>query len=177
MSKVSYANLKLKIKQDVNTFDFEGNTIEILKYLPIEDKYSLVMVTLQKSLEDGIYNPIKLEQYFNLNLVYMYTNLSFTDKQREDESKIYDTLKSNGFIDMFLTNLDETEYDDLISYLEDEIDAEMTYKTTAAGVISKFIDDLPAQAQAAMNIVENFDKEKFQAVKDFAIAANGGREI
>ena len=39
MSKVSYANLKLKVDTSINTFDFEGNKIEVLKYLPIEDKY------------------------------------------------------------------------------------------------------------------------------------------
>ena len=84
MAKVSYANLKLKVDTDVNTFDFKDNKIEVLKYLPIEDKYSLVMVTLQKALENDIYNPLKIDIYFHLNLIYMYTNLSFTDKQREN---------------------------------------------------------------------------------------------
>ena len=45
MAKVSYANLKLKIDTNVNTFDFQGQVIEVLKYLPIEDKYDLVMIT------------------------------------------------------------------------------------------------------------------------------------
>lgn len=47
--KVSYANMKLKVNTDVNTFDFRGQTIEVLKYLPARDKYDLLMITLQKA--------------------------------------------------------------------------------------------------------------------------------
>ena len=81
MAKVSYANLKLKTNTEVNTFEFQGQTIEVLKYLPIEDKYDLVMIALQKAEQDGIYNPILLDMYFHLYLIYMYTNISFTEKQ------------------------------------------------------------------------------------------------
>ena len=99
--KVSYANMKLKTNTSVNTFDFCEQKIEVLKYLPAQDKYDLLMITLQKSLEGNVYNAFKLNLYFELNLVYMYTNISFTDKQREDELKLYDTLKSNGFFELF----------------------------------------------------------------------------
>ena len=45
------------------------------------------------------------------------------------------------------------------------------------GVLDKFINELPEKAQVAMNLIENFDKEKFQNVIDFATAANGNRPI
>jgi hypothetical protein len=54
---------------------------------------------------------------------------------------------------------------------------ELTYNTTTAAVISKFIDDLPANAEAAKKIVDNFDQTKYKAVIDFAQAANGGRTL
>lgn len=176
-NKISYANLKLKTDTSVNTFDFNGQTIEVLKYLPIEDKYDLVMITLQKSLEDGVYNSVKLDMYFNLHLVYMYTNLSFTDKQRENESKLYDTLKSNGFIDKLIETIDEHEYNDLLTWVNDCIDDYMKYKTSAAALLQSVITDLPSSAQAAAEIVNNFDPEKYKAVVDFAKAANGDRPI
>ena len=43
MSKVSYANMKLKVNNEIKTFDFNGNEIEVLSYLPIEDKFDLVI--------------------------------------------------------------------------------------------------------------------------------------
>lgn len=177
MSKVSYANLKLKTKTDVLTFDFEGEQIEVLQYLPISDKYDLIMITLQKAKEGNIYNQLKLDMFFHLHLVYLYTNLSFTDKQKENEFKIYDTLQSNGFIDKMIEFIPKEEYENLFEMIEKQVKIEMKYSTTVASILDKFIDDLPKNAEAAMKIVDNFDPDKFQAVKDFAKAANGGRDI
>ncbi len=177
MGKISYANMKLKVNNDIKTFDFNGNEVEVLSYLPIEDKFDLVMVTLQQSLIDGIYNSIKLEMYFNLNLAYMYTNISFTEKQKEDAEKIYNVLKTNGFFDKMIEMIPDEEYEELIGYIEEEIEKNMRYNTSAAAVVKSVVNDLPTQAQAAMNIVNNFDKEKFQEVVQFAQAANGNRPI
>lgn len=175
--KVSYANMKLKTNTAVNTFEFCGQKIEVLKYLPAADKYDLLMVTLQKSLEGNIYNEFKLNLFFELNLVYMYTNISFTEKQREDEFKLYDTLRSNGFFELFYEALDDKEYEELFDQIA-ELKATMEKsKGSIAGVIANIIEDLPANAEAAAKIVENFDPSQFQAVVDFARYANGGRDI
>lgn len=176
-TKVSYANLKLKTDNTVSTFKFNDTEIEVLNYLDVESKYDLVMVTLQKALEHGVYNPLKLDMYFNLNLVYMYTNLSFTDKQRENEPKIYNALKSSGFLDAFLECLSDTEYNELYNYIQELIALNNEYRNGIAAVVSDFINNLPVNAEAAMDLVNNFDKDKYQAVVDFAEAANGGRPI
>lgn len=177
MAKVSYANLKLKMNQTYSEFSFGEQNIEVIHYLPIEDKYDLVMITLQKSKEDEIYNPIKLDMYFHLHLVYMYTNLSFTDKQRENETKLYDMLKSNGIIDEMLKEIPEDEYLELQYYITKYIKDTLKYKNSAGAILNSFINDLPKNAEAAAKIVDNFDKDKYQAVIDFATAANGGRNI
>jgi hypothetical protein len=65
----------------------------------------------------------------------------------------------------------------LYSYLETVMSDVIEQKLSVSGLIQSFIQDLPAQAEAAMNIVNNFDKEKFQNVINFAKAANGGRDI
>ena len=44
-------------------------------------------------------------------------------------------------------------------------------------MLQSVIQDLPKNAQMAADIVNNFDKSKYQAVVDFATAANGGRNI
>ena len=49
MIKTSYANLKLKVNTEVKSVDYNGNVIEVLQYLPIDDKYSLINITLQKA--------------------------------------------------------------------------------------------------------------------------------
>ena len=175
--KVSYANMKLKVNTSVKTFDFCGQKVEVLQYLPARDKYDLLMVTLQKAIENGAYNEFKLNLYFELNLVYMYTNISFTEKQREDEFKLYDTLKSNGFYELFFQAINEDEYNELFAQLNAIKEASSVYRMSAGALISQLIDDLPANAEAAAKIVENFDPKQFKAVVDFATYANGGRNI
>ena len=114
MAKVSYANLKLKPNTNISTFEFGGQQVEVLNYLPINDKYDFVMITLQKAEENGIYNPILLDMYFHLHLVYMYTNLSFTDKQKEDPTKLYDMMISSGLVAAVVNAIPEAEYQEII---------------------------------------------------------------
>ena len=177
MAKVSYSNLKLKINNEVKTFKFNDIDIEVSQYLPIEDKYDLISIVANEAFENGICNPLKLDMLFHLYLVFLYTNINFTDKQKEDLTKLYNQLKSNGILDQVLTNIPEDEYNTLYRYLIELTENQFKYNRSIASLISSLIHDLPKQAEAAMSIVENFDKEKFQNVIDFAKAANGGRDI
>lgn len=174
---ISYANMKLKPVTTTHKFEWNGNEIEVLDYLPIEDKYDLIMITLQKSLEDGYYNPIKIDEFFHLHLIYMYTNINFTEKQKEDEHKLYDSLKSNGLIDAFIEQMNEFDYSELFNML-DETKREITdYHHTMVSLVQNLITDMPKQAEAMSKILDNFDPDKYQNVINFAKAANGGREI
>lgn len=170
MAKITYASLKLKTDTSVKEIEFNGSKIEVLQYLPIDDKYSLVNITLQKSKDGSIYHPLKKDMYFHLNLVYLYTNLSFTDKQREDESKLYDTLQSSGLLDLILENIPEEEYKILYSFIEEYERDILNYQNTIAGIIANLIESLPARAEEMQKIVDNFNPENFQEVLNFARA-------
>lgn len=174
---ISYANMKLKPVTTTHKFEWNGNEIEVLDYLPIEDKYDLIMITLQKSLEDGYYNPVKIDEFFHLHLIYMYTNINFTEKQKEDEHKLYDSLKSNGLIDAFIEQMNEFDYSELFNMLDDTKRELTEYKRSTSALIQSLVSDLPKQAEAMKNIMDNFDPNKYKEVLNFAKAANGGREI
>ena len=176
MSKVSFTNLKLKVNNKVSKINI-ADGIEVLNYLPIDEKYSLIMVALQKSKEDNYFNPIKLEMFFNLNIIYMYTNISFTAKQREDESKLYDILESNNLINEVISNIPSKEYESLHYLLEKTLESLSNYNQSIWSLFGKLIDDLPKNAEAVAKIVDNFNPDKYQAVIDFARVANGGRPI
>lgn len=177
MAILNYKDLGITKSNVFKTFKWNDKDIEIIDYLPIEQKYDIVMISLQKAFEDGIYNPIKLDMYFHLNLVYIYTNLIFSDEDRENESAIYDAMKSSGFLDEFLKNINPQDYKEMQEDIENIAQLKIAYSTTAAAVMRNFIEDLPANAEAMQQIVNNFDKDKYQAVVDFAQAANGGRSI
>ena len=172
--KVSFTNLKLKVNSEVNTFQFGENKtkIEVLKYLPIEDKNDLIHIALQNAEEDGIYNDILLEMYFNLYIIYFYTNINFTDKQKEDPAKLYDQMQSNGLITSVIEAMDNDEYANLLTSLEVIRDANLTYKNTAGAVLQAIIQDLPRNAAAAAEIVNNWNPENFKEVQRLAQLAN-----
>ena len=175
---MKYSDLKLKIKTETSIVKINDNTeIEVLQYLPIEDKIDLIQIALQKSLENGIYNEIKLDMYFNLYIVYMYSNLEFTDEEKEDEFKLYNELQSNDIIVHVIAGMEDGEYDCLLDYLKSIQEANEVYRTSVAALLQSVIQDLPKNAAAAAEIVDSFDPKKYQNVVDFAKAANGQRNI
>lgn len=164
-----------KEKDKVKTILFNGENVTIRQYLPIQDKYDLVMITAQDARESFIYNPIKLDYLFNVNIVKMYTDIEFNNSISTNE--IYDIIKCNGLLDKVLENIPENEYTELMEWLVEYTDLNMEVGASAGAVIKSIIQDLPKNAQAAQEILDNFDKEKYQEVINFARAANGGRAI
>lgn len=177
MAKITYTSLQLKTNTDVKTVDFNGHSIEVLQYLPIEDKYDLITITAQNALQDGIYHPLLLDELFHLYLVFMYSNITFTAKQKENLNKLYDTLKSSGLMDLIIQQIPENEYNELFTQLEEYVKFNSKYNRSAAGLINSLITDLPKQAQMAKEIIAGFDPNQYQNVIEFAKAANGDREI
>ena len=174
----TFASLKLKRNNDYNVVNFGDSEIHVLKYLPIEDKIDLIDMALANSKEvNGLYNDLKLEQFFNLYIIYYYTNLTFTEKHKEDESKLYDLMQANELIINVLGAMDEDEYDFLRSELDEVKNSRERYMCSAGALMQSMIQDLPRNAAAAAQIVDNFDKSKYQNVIDFAKSANGGRPI
>ena len=175
---VSYANMKLKVDISTKKIDLEnGISIEILKYLPIEEKNNLIENVLQKAWINNIYNPIKLDMYFALYLVYTYSNISFTEKQKEDEYKIYDSLKSNGILDKIIEAIEDDEYNDLYTLLVETEEKYYNYRKSIIGIFNEFSNQVKENSALLDEISKTFNPEQFQNVIDFAQAANGNRPI
>lgn len=119
MAKPTFAKLGLTKNTEVKTFTYAGQEIEVKQYLPIEDKLSLIANAINNTLmtdENRFPNNVKLKMYLKLECVFKYTNLVFTEKQKEDLPKLYDLLEGNGIIKMIEDKM--PEYDML--YLEED---------------------------------------------------------
>lgn len=174
---MKYSDLNLKTNIKTNIAKIGDIEIEVLEYLPIRDKIDLIQLALQKAEEDGVYNDMKLDMYFNLYLIYMYTNLEFTDEEKEDEYTLYDELQSNNIIISVIGAMDENEYDALIEYLKIMKDTNVQYNLSAAAMLQTFVQDMPKNAAAAAEIMNSFDENKYREIATFAEAANAGRPI
>ena len=174
---MKFQDLNLTLPATTNSIIINEQEVVVKTYLPISDKIDLIQIALQKAQEDGIYNDIKLDAYFHLNIVYLYTDIEFSEEDKEDEMKLYDILQANGVILNVIGAMGEDEYNGLFEYLEVMKQEKLDYSNTAAAVLRSIIQDLPKNAAAAKEIVDSCDPSKYQAVADFATAANGGRNI
>ena len=177
MAKVTYASLKLKTNTDVKIVDFNDNKIEVLQYLPIADKYDLVSIILQESKEDALYSPVRIDMLFHLFLVFSYTNITFTEKQKEDLPKLYDTLLSCGLLDKIIEVIPQEEYDMLMDYIDEYINQDMNYNTTAAAMVQNLLAAIPENMDKITNVMNKFDPNKFVEMMNFVKQANAGRNI
>lgn len=174
---MKYSDFGFKVNTDYNIAKIGNAEIKVLKYLPIRNKIDLIEISLQRAQEGGRYNEMKLDMYFNLYLVFMYTDLEFSEDERANEELLYDELCCNNVIISVIGAMEDMEYDDLITYLKLTKSRNERYMRSAASLMQTFIEDMPKNAQAVADIVNNFDKEKFENVVNFAKAANGQREI
>lgn len=177
MAKITYASLKLKTNTDVKTVDFNDSKIEVLQYLPIADKYDLVSIVLQESKEDALYSPVRIDMLFHLFLVFSYTNITFTEKQKEDLPKLYDTLLSCGLLDKIIEVIPQEEYDMLMDYIDEYINQDMNYNTTAAAMVQNLLAAIPENMDKITNVMNKFDPNKFVEMMNFVKQANAGRNI
>lgn len=177
LNTVLFTDLDLQMNDEVSVFTFKDKDIEVKKYLPIEDKYDLISIVLQNSYENGHFNEVKLDMYFNLYIVYLYTNLEFTDIQKDNPAKLYDILESTHFIDAVVSAMDAEEYNYLYETLIHEAEKVTKYNNTMASVLNSFIQNLPKNAKEAKEIIDQFDPDAFTNVMAFVKAANGNRPI
>jgi hypothetical protein len=176
MSLINYKDIDCNksIDKTNKVINFNGQEIEIVNYLSTNDKYDLIMITLQKAFEKNIYNSFKMDIYFDLNVVYLYTNLVFDSEDREDESQLYDTLKRSGLIDAVKAEIPEEELNYLKSCVLRMSDTIIKYRNTFGAVLGAIVEQLPEHMEKAKDFIQEFDTEKYAGLLDLAKQIKGG---
>ena len=168
MAKVSFGSLKLKKTEEVNKISIADKEIEVKTYLPIEDKYDLIQATLQQSVEGIGFNEILIEMNFYLNVVFLYSNISFTETQKEDRYKLYDILESNGIINEIVNAIPVQEFKNLMDSFDLEKKRVVRENRSSAGILNNIISKLPNKAQETSDILKNINFEDMKDVVNFA---------
>jgi hypothetical protein len=142
MAKVAFSKLGIKENKDVNTILFNDVEIEIKKYLSIEEKLNMISAAINNAMdENGDINSMVLEAHFNMQVVFYYTNLTFTDKQKENLVKLYDLLKGSGLMDAVIDAIgfDNEEYYDSYRGCKSTANEIMTKKQSARGIMEDIV--------------------------------------
>lgn len=153
MAKVAFSKFGLKPNSEIKTITWGGQDIEVIQYLPIQKKLGLIgRVISQAHEQDANYsNPVKIEVYTALEILFEYTNITFTEKQKEDIPKLYDIVYSSGLWQAVVDAMPTDELDIIMNGIENSIEAIYKYQNSALGIIDLLKGD--------METIDNIDIE------------------
>lgn len=142
MAKVPFSKLGLKLNSEITTISIGEYEIEVHTYLPMEAKATMISNIINASADgNGYYNPLKVKVFFTLEMVFNYTNLTFTAKMKEDPLKLYDIIISSGLFEKILAVIPENEWKDVHKTAWDTIANIYEYKNSIVGVMDVMAND------------------------------------
>lgn len=142
MAKVPFTKLSLTKNTEVKNFTWKDQTIEVKQYLPIQDKLSLIAAVLNKSQdENNFVNDAKVNLFTGLEIINYYTNISITEKQKEDPAKLYDLFYGSHFIDKVYTAMPEGEVEKIFDLVYSTAEHFYKYRNSVYGVLDALNTD------------------------------------
>ena len=142
MAKVSFTKLGLKKNEEVGILHINEQDIEVKQYLPINEKLELISSVINSAADENNFsNPVKENVFLTLEILYHYTNINFTDKQKEDPVKLYDLVVSSGLVNKVTDLIPEEELDEVINGLAQSVKAIYTYRNSVLGILESISKD------------------------------------
>ena len=169
MAKLGLTKLGLKKNTNLMQLKWNDQIIEIKEYLPIQEKLDLIGRIVNQSLDDNNFvNPARLQIFMTLEIFYAYTNINFTDKQKEDFLGLYDLLISSGLYKEIFNKLYEIEEFQIIdNTCHAVIDEVYKYKNSALGILQTISTDYSNLDLNADKIKEKIaNKENVEFLKE-----------
>ena len=168
MAQVSFAKLAPKVSTEVAIVNFNDQEIEVKQYLPIDQKLEGLTNILNSCADDmGYYNPAKVDVFITLETVFRYTNIKFTDKQKEDPKKLYDQLIGGGLYEKILEAIPDSERYWFKIYVRDSMNQIYKYRDSVLGILDAVNQDYSNLNLDAENIQKNLaDPNNLALLKD-----------
>ena len=168
MAKIGFTKFSLKRKNEVKIITINNNQIEIKQYLPVNEKLDLIARVINGAHDQNNFpNPIKIEVIGTLEMIMAYTNISFTEKQKEDIPKLYDLLEENGVIKDIISQIPEDEYNFIIDGINKTVEAVYTYNNSILGILEAVSKDYSNLDFDATQIKKKMaDPENLKLVRD-----------
>lgn len=142
MAKLAFTKLGLKVNDEIKTVEFNEQAIEVKQYLPVNEKLEVIAEVLNNSADDNNFaNPVKVDVYTVIAVLEAYTNVSFTDKQKENVTKLYDAVVSTGFYNTVVEAIPDEEMNSLIGAIGDTIYAFYHYRNSVLGILENISND------------------------------------
>ena len=169
-NKIGLTKLGLKKNTNLINLEWNGQIIEIKEYLPIEEKSKVIEKIVNQSLDDNNFaNPLRIYVNTVLEVIFAYTNINFTDKQKEDKQALYDLLVSSKLWESIRKLMIENtiELQEIEVAVREIIDEVYKYKTSVLGILQAVTEDYSNLDLDATKIQEKIgNKENVEFLKE-----------
>ena len=167
MAKVNFSKLKLKNEIETKTILFNEQNIEVKTYLPINNKLELIESVINLSANDSrFYNIGQLEVFFTLKVIENYTNITFTDKQKENPSDLFDKFYLTGLKDEIFSCIPKEELEFIHDVMMKTVKSVYKYQNSVYGVLDTIGQDYSNLSLNADDIKEKLaDPESLKLLK------------
>ena len=169
MAKIGLTKLGLKKNTNLITLNWNDQIIEIKEYLPMEEKIGVVERIVNSSLDENNFaNPARVTISTVLEVMYAYTNINFTDKQKADRLGLYDLLVGSQLWAEVRSQMVQHSGDlfEIESTVKAVIDEVYKYKNSALGILQSLNEDYKAMDLDATAIQKKLgDKENVEFLK------------
>ena len=136
-----------------------GEKVEVKQYLPMQDKMNILEMVIQTADAGTILNTLVLDAVFDTYLVYKYTDIVFTEEEKENILDTYDKMEKEGIIEAIIKEIPEQEYKILYNNLTQMITDYKTYRSSAKAIIDSLALFAPS-AEKLNDAIANIDGEK-----------------
>ena len=143
MAKIAYSKLGCKTLDEKHTITFNDQDIEVRQYLPIQEKLELIgrVIELAHDEDRNFLNPVKVSIFTYLEIIFAYTNITFTEKQKEDVPKLYDQLFGSGLLEEIMEAIPVGELNTIENGIADSIEAVYKYQNSVLGLLDTITTD------------------------------------
>lgn len=143
MAKVAFTKLKCQLNKEEVPVQIGEETIAVKQYLPIQDKLGLIgrVIELAHEQDQNFSNPVKANVFTELEIIFAYTNISFTEKQKEDLPKLYDLLSSSRVMRIIFDAIPEDEIKTIKDGIKTSTKAIYKYQNSVLGILDTIKTD------------------------------------
>lgn len=173
MAKVPFSKLQASVNNSDCVLSYcnkagEEIKYEVKTYLPFKEKLELVSRIINNSVDNnGFYNPMRVKLYMVLEVVFAYTNLSFTEKMKEDPFKLYDILVSTGIFTDIVDVIREKDWSEIQENVWSTIKNIYDYQNSAMGILDTLKSDYNLLDLDATEIQQKLgDPENMELLRD-----------
>lgn len=158
MAKVPFSKIKVptpSTSENAQLIMGEGDSqviIEVKNHLSVEERFHIMERALNHLDTTTFRNPLVSTIFIHLEIIYAYTNLSFTEKQKENFLDTFEKLDASGFLAKFYELCNQQEIQSLLQYFFETLKSIIEYNSSLKGIMESVSEDASDLADAAEQI-------------------------